>query len=53
MHVRTRVYVYVCMCACMYVIDVHTFLRTAYPVVLLTDPFNRRWRRGGLIARPP
>jgi hypothetical protein len=43
---------YVCVHICMYVI-VHTFLRAAFPVVLLTDPFNRRWRRGGPIARPP
>jgi len=43
----------ICVCACMYVIYVHTFLRAAYPVVVLTSTSNRRWCRGGPIARPP
>jgi len=34
--------VYMCMCVCLYVIYAYTFLRAAYPVVLLTDTSNRR-----------
>ena len=49
----TNACICVCMYVCMYVIYVHTFLRAAYPVVLLTDTSNRRCCRGGPIARPP